>query len=143
MCCHCLFSKISVEIVAKWCLLLLSTREMPSRVASLYHVIIYRDLASKKRWPRNGEIFDLWTLRGRHGHLQYLSGNCNDGYCRWISWECFWYEAFGWVLFWFGEINPETCATFGCNKYTVFSMGGTVALWSVNKNFSGELQFCS
>ena len=29
------------------------------------------------------------------------------------------------------------------NKYTVFTMGGTVALLSVNKKFSGELQFCS
>ena len=44
-----LFFKISGEIVANWCSLLLSTREMPSRVASLYHVIIYRDFASKKK----------------------------------------------------------------------------------------------
>ena len=29
------------------------------------------------------------------------------------------------------------------NKYTVFTMGDTVALRSVNKTFSGELQFCS
>ena len=28
-------------------------------------------------------------------------------------------------------------------KYTVITMGGTEALRSVNKNISGELQFCS
>ena len=34
------------------------------------------------------------------------------------------------------EIKSKTCATFVSNKYTVFTMGGTVALRSVNKCFS-------
>ena len=37
-----------------------------------------------------------------------------------------------------GEINEEPSATFKCNKYTVFSMGGTVALRSVNIIFFPE-----
>ena len=43
----------------------------------------------------------------------------------------------------YGEIKSKSCATFLRNKYTVFTMSGTVALRSVNKFFSGELQFCS
>ena len=35
----------------------------------------------------------------------------------------------------YGEIKSKPCASFMCNKYTVFTMGGTVALRSVNKIF--------
>ena len=41
------------------------------------------------------------------------------------------------------KLSPNRVQLFVCNKYTVFTMGGTAALRSVNKNFSGELQFCS
>ena len=41
------------------------------------------------------------------------------------------------------KLSPNRAQLFVRNKYTVFTMGGTVALRSVNKNFSGELQFCS
>ena len=40
------------------------------------------------------------------------------------------------------KLRPNRAQLFVRNKYTVFT-GGTVALRSVNKNFSGELQFCS
>ena len=39
--------------------------------------------------------------------------------------------------------SPNRAQLFLRNTYTVFTKGGTVALRSVNKNFSGELQFCS
>ena len=35
----------------------------------------------------------------------------------------------------YGEIKSKPCATFLRNKYTVFTMGGTVALRSVNNFF--------
>ena len=41
------------------------------------------------------------------------------------------------------KLSPNREQLFVRNKYTVFTMYGTVALRSVNKNFSGELQFCS
>ena len=41
------------------------------------------------------------------------------------------------------KLSPNRAQLFLRNKYTVFTMGGTVALRSLNKNFSGELQFCS
>ena len=41
------------------------------------------------------------------------------------------------------KLSPNRVQLFVRNKYTVFTMGGTVALQSVNKIFSGELQFCS
>ena len=37
------------------------------------------------------------------------------------------------------KLSPNRAQLFLRNKYTVFSMGGTVALRSVNKNISGEL----
>ena len=40
------------------------------------------------------------------------------------------------------KLSPNRAQLFVRNKYTVFTMGGTVALRSVNKNFSRELQFC-
>ena len=41
------------------------------------------------------------------------------------------------------KLSPNRGQLFVRNKYTVLTMGGTVALRSVNNNFSGELQFCS
>ena len=41
------------------------------------------------------------------------------------------------------KLSPNRAQIFLCNKYTVFTMDGSVALRSVNKHFSGELQFCS
>ena len=41
------------------------------------------------------------------------------------------------------KLSPNRAQLFVRKKYTVFTMGGTVALRSVNKKFSGELQFCS
>ena len=41
------------------------------------------------------------------------------------------------------KLSPNLAQLFLCNKYTVFPIGWTVALQSVNKNFSRELQFCS
>ena len=41
------------------------------------------------------------------------------------------------------KLSPNRAQLFVRNKYTVFTMGGTVALRSVNKNSTGELQFCS
>ena len=41
------------------------------------------------------------------------------------------------------KLGFKPCATFLRNKYTVFTRGGTVALRSVNKNFSGELHFAA
>ena len=41
------------------------------------------------------------------------------------------------------KLSPNRARLFVRNKYTVFTMGGTVALRSVNKKISGELQFCS
>ena len=41
------------------------------------------------------------------------------------------------------KLSPKCAQLLLRNKYTVFTMGGTVALWSVNKKFSGELQCCS
>ena len=41
------------------------------------------------------------------------------------------------------KLSPNRAQLFVRNKYTGFTMGGTVALWSVNKKFSGQLQFCS
>ena len=41
------------------------------------------------------------------------------------------------------KLSPNRAQLFVRNKYTVFTMGGTVALQSVNKIFFGELQFCS
>ena len=41
------------------------------------------------------------------------------------------------------KLSPNRAQLFLRNKYTVFTMGGTVALRSVNNIFSGELQFCS
>ena len=35
----------------------------------------------------------------------------------------------------YGEIKSKSCATFLRNKYTVFTMSGTVALRSVNNFF--------
>ena len=37
------------------------------------------------------------------------------------------------------KLSPNRAQLFVRNKYTVFTMGGTVALRSVNKNFSGGL----
>ena len=33
------------------------------------------------------------------------------------------------------KLSPNRAQLFVRNKYTVFTMGGTVALWSVKKNF--------
>ena len=41
------------------------------------------------------------------------------------------------------QLSPNRAQLFVRNKNTVSTMGGTVALRSVNKKFSGELQFCS
>ena len=41
------------------------------------------------------------------------------------------------------KLSPNRAQLFVRNKYTVFTMGGTVTLRSVNKKFFGELQFCS
>ena len=41
------------------------------------------------------------------------------------------------------KLSPNRAQLFVRYKYTVFTMSGTVALRSVNKKFSGELQFCS
>ena len=41
------------------------------------------------------------------------------------------------------KLSPNHGQLFLRNKYTVLTMIGTVSLPSVNKNFSGELQFCS
>ena len=41
------------------------------------------------------------------------------------------------------KLSPNRAQLFLRNKYTDFTMGGTVALRSVNNKFSGELQFCS
>ena len=43
------------------------------------------------------------------------------------------------------KLRPNRAQLFVRNKYTVFTMGGTVhvALRSVNKKISGELQICS
>ena len=41
------------------------------------------------------------------------------------------------------KLNPNCVQLFQCNKYTVFTMGDTVGLWSVNKYFFEELQFCN
>ena len=41
------------------------------------------------------------------------------------------------------KLSPNRAQLFVRNKYTVFTMGGTVALRSVNNFFYGELQFCS
>ena len=38
------------------------------------------------------------------------------------------------------KLSPNHVQLFLRNKYTVFTMGGTVALRSVYKFFSGELQ---
>ena len=39
------------------------------------------------------------------------------------------------------NLSPNCAQLFLHNKYTVFTMGSTVALRSVNKKFSGELKF--
>ena len=41
------------------------------------------------------------------------------------------------------KLSPNRAQLFVRNKYTVFTMGSIVALRSINKFFSGELQFCS
>ena len=41
------------------------------------------------------------------------------------------------------KLSPNPVQLFLRNKYKVFTMGGTVALRSVNKNLFGDLQFCS
>ena len=41
------------------------------------------------------------------------------------------------------KLSPNRAQLFLRDKYTVFTMGGTVALRSVNKFFPGKLQFCS
>ena len=41
------------------------------------------------------------------------------------------------------KLSPNLVQLFLRNKYTVFTIGGTVALRSDNKKFFGELQFCS
>ena len=41
------------------------------------------------------------------------------------------------------KLSANRAQLFVRNKYTVLTMGGTVALRSVNKKFSGELQICS
>ena len=38
------------------------------------------------------------------------------------------------------KLSPNREQLFVRNKYTVFTMGGTVALRSVNKRISGELR---
>ena len=43
----------------------------------------------------------------------------------------------------YGEIKSKPCATFSAKEIYSFKMDATVALRSVNKTFSGELQFCS
>ena len=50
---------------------------------------------------------------------------------------------FHWQSKFMDKLSPNRAQLFVRNKYTVFTMGGTVALRSVNKNFSGELQFYS
>ena len=40
------------------------------------------------------------------------------------------------------KLSSNRAQLFVRNKYAVFTMGGTVALRSVNKNFSGELAVC-
>ena len=127
MCCHCLFFKITVEIVANWCLLF-STREIPSRVASFYHVIIYRNLVSKNRWPGNSEILELWTLRGRHGHLKYLSGNNNDGYLGNFLIRSFWV---GFVLIW--RNKSRNVRNFFCAKNIQFLLWMALCLSGLSK----------
>ena len=41
------------------------------------------------------------------------------------------------------KLSPNSAQLFLRNKYTVFTIGGNVALQYVNKQFFGELQFCS
>ena len=41
------------------------------------------------------------------------------------------------------KLSPNRAQLFLRNTYTVFTMGGTVALRSVKKKNFGELQFCS
>ena len=41
------------------------------------------------------------------------------------------------------KFSQNRAQLFLRNKYTFFTMGGTVALRSVNKDFPGELQFYS
>ena len=41
------------------------------------------------------------------------------------------------------KLGPNRAQLFLRNEYTVFSMGSTVALRSLDKKISGELQFCS
>ena len=41
------------------------------------------------------------------------------------------------------KLSPNRAQLLLRNKYTVFTMDGTVALRSLNKKISGELQFCS
>ena len=47
----------------------------------------------------------------------------------------------GFVLIW--RNKSRNVRNFFCAKYIVFTMGGTVALRPVNKNVSGELEYCS
>ena len=41
------------------------------------------------------------------------------------------------------KLSPNHAQLFLYNKYTVFTVGGTVTLRSVNQKFCGELQFYS
>ena len=41
------------------------------------------------------------------------------------------------------KLSPNRAQLFLRNKYTFFTVGGTVALRSVKKDFVGELQFFS